>query len=270
VDRTLRRAYSILRHPLPWQWSTVYDDLPLLQRYRKLGVFFWAFWLWPVLLFAPPLLVSIAAKFPSTAFQVPAGPLRMPFVSVVVYGTGVEIYLIHQIVIALLAGRGGPPLRVPAWFAGPWKSGIAAALAVGTILTVRVVSDSGCTSTYGPGTGATTTATPCEIWIRPLVWLLPLLLLPLFMLAHDLEAEVRYLAGARRWPLRLGAVVLRRTTDLLYIVTLIPALTQAYFSQATDFPIAWATIYFAFMIYLFAVPLLTVLGLRLITRRLAR
>jgi len=271
VNRTLRRTYSFLRHPWPWQWSTVYDDLPLLQRYHKLDVFFGAFWIWPVLIFALPLLISIAQKFNAAAFRASGDVAGIIYAQLIVYGTGIEIYLIHQVTIALLAGLGGPPLRVPAWFAARWKGWMGAGLtvlALWIIFRIEGIKDSGCATSWFPSQDET--SAPCEVEARGLMLLLPLLLLPIFILAHDLEAAARYSPETKDRLLRLQAILLRRTTDLLYILAIIPGFTQATISQQAWDQKGWAITYFAYIAYLFAVPLLTTSGLRLVTRILAR
>lgn len=250
VQAVLLRHYSIRRYPFPWQWSAVYDDLPLLARYEKLGIFFRAFWLWPLLIGAIPAL-ALAWQL---LFPVSLGRGDLLRSLLITLGTGLEIYLVHQVLIALLAGRGGPPVRVPGGVPDRTKGWIGAALAVllGAIVGL-ITSGSFQFSRDGISLGA--------LGLLAAVLLLPLLLLPTFLLAHDLEGAVRYAPPGTHRRLRWWAVVLRRLTDFTYILVL-PALAGAVWGQEGAFGPA-AVIY---LLYLFLVPFLVAGGLGLITR----
>jgi hypothetical protein len=88
-----------------------------------------------------------------------------------------------------------------------------------------------------------------------------LLLLPTFMLAHDLEVAARYAPQGTHRRLGLWAAVLRRLTDLTYILVL-PGLAGAVWGQGGTFGVA-AVIY---LLYLFLVPFVVAGGLGLVTR----
>jgi hypothetical protein len=257
VERVLLRHYSILHTPFPWQWSAVYDDLPLLARYGKLGIFFRAFWLWPLLIGAVPTLALIwQLLFPQS---LGSGELLRSLVITV--GTALEIYLLHQVVVALLAGWRGPPLRVPGGVSVRLK-GVAAAvltiLAGGLLVVVLGLIASGQfqVSEGGVAAGALGLLVP--------VVGLPLLLVPLFILAHDLETAARYAPRGSSRGLRVWAVLVRRITDVTYLFSLL-ALAGAMFGLSKQFGPALLL----FLLYLFAVPFLVVGGLGLVTRLLA-
>ena len=252
VDQTLGRLYSITRHPWPWQWPAVYDDLALLAHYRKQGVFFRAFWLWPLLLGAIPtgaLLIQLLWPAPV------GGPILRSLV--VVVGTGLEIYLIHQVLIALLAGARGPLLEVQGGSSIRWKAGIAGVIAlllIGAIVALMVSGSFTVISQAGP-------LGSIGLWGTAV--LLPLVLLPLFILAHDLERQVRYAPRRHSWGLRLWTGVLRRATDALYILAL-PVIAAASWI-VTDHTVLLVAIG-VFLVYLFAVPFLVAGGLRVLSR----
>jgi hypothetical protein len=253
VQAVLLRHYSILRTPFPWQWSAVYDDLPLLARYGKLGIFFRAFWLWPLLIGAIPTLAWVWQLL----FPQPLTLEDLPRSVLITIGTGLEIYLIHQVLIALLAGWRGPPLRLPGGVSDRVKGWLGAALAVllGAIIGL-IVSGRFQFSENGVSLGA--------LGLLAAVLLLPLFLLPTFMVAHDLEGAARYLPKRQNRRLRAWAVVLRRLTDLTYILVL-PGLAGAVWGQGGTLRVAAAL----YLVYLFAVPFLVAGGLGLVTRLLA-
>ncbi len=254
VQAALLHHYSILRHPFPWQWSAVYDDLPLLARYEKLGIFFRAFWLWPLLIGAIPAL-ALAWQFWTRPHLTTAD---LPMSLVITLGAGLEIYLTHQVLIALLAGRYGPPVLVPGGVSDRAKGWVGAALAalLGVIV-VLITSGSFQFSQGGVSLGA--------LGLLTAVLLAPLLLLPTFMLAHDLEGAARYGPKGQNRRLRAWAVMLRRLTDLTYILVL-PGLAGVRWSQGEPFGPAVAV----YLVYLLVVPFVVAVGLGLLTRLGAR
>ena len=142
VDQALGRVYSYALHPFPWQWSAVYDDLPLLQRYGKMGVFFRAFWLWPLLVLGGlPTLGAIWQIIADTSVGAVGGGFDWSVLRdlIIVLGTGLEIYLVHQVVIALLAGLYGPPLRLPNRATPRWKAVVGAGLALLVLVMLLVM-----------------------------------------------------------------------------------------------------------------------------------
>jgi hypothetical protein len=254
VAAVLLRHYSILRTPWPWEWNAVYDDLPLLARYGKLGVFFRAFWLWPLLIGAIPTLAWIWQLL----FPHPLTRADLPFSILITLGVGLEIYLLHQVLIALLAGWRGPPLRLPGGMSDRVKGWLGLGLTVlvavllGTIV-VLIASGSFASFRNGISLGA--------LGLLAAVLLLPLFLLPMFMVAHDLEGAARYLPKNQNRRLRVWAVVLRRLTDFTYILVL-PGLAGARWGFDETFGPAAAL----YLVYLFVVPFLVAGGLGVITR----
>jgi hypothetical protein len=278
VNHALGRSYSILRHPFPWQWSTVYDDLPLLSYYHRMGVFFRAFWLWPLLVLLGPTLLflwpiaagitvqDIGSLLPLSGLAKLLVMLVLAVVAIV--GASLEIYLVHQVLVALLAGSYGPLLRLPGRVAGRRLAALGlVGLLVGLLVLFAVLFVNAPVATTS-GTGLD----PRVLGIELVTMVLPLVLLPMFIVAHDLEREVRYLPRGQEVDLRLAALALRRLTDLAYLI-LLPALAltlwfRATASQgATDNSIKyWLPLW---LLYLFAVPVLVAAGLQLLTRLLA-
>jgi hypothetical protein len=256
VDNVLRRTYSIARHPLPWQWSAVYDDLPLLARYGKLGLFFRVFWLWPllVLALAPLGLIGQMLKLVPVGSVGGGGDLTIFSDLFILLGTGLEIYLIHQVMIALLAGRLGPLLRVPQ-VSLRWKAAAGAVLALLVMLLLVLMVGLIVADTVATGEG--------RPWFLFTTLVLPVLLLPMFILAHDLEVAIRYAPRRQSRGIRLWATLLRRMTDFIYIF-LLPVLgSLVWYDQVAFGP---ATL--GLLAYLFAVPLIVTGGLTLLKRLL--
>ncbi len=255
VDDVLRDAYDITRHLWPWQWSAVYDELPLLARYGRLGVFVRAFWLWPLLLGAVPTLVLLGQLL----FR-PAQGLRFDWLRdlIVTLGSALELLLVHQVVCALLAGQYGPPLRLPGRVGATGQAWAGLGLAVlvlgllGAIVAL-LFTDSFQRSPLGAAA------------LLGAVLVLPWVLLPMFMLAHDLEVAVRYARRRALWRTRLAAVLLRRLTDASYVFLLLALAGGVY-----PFPGAFGPAFAALLAYLLAVPFLVIRGLWLVTRLLDR
>ena len=256
VAAALSQAYGFLRHPLPWQWSAVYDDLPLLARYHKLGLFFRAFWLWPLVILALAPLGLLWQIIANQSVGSVGGDADLSLLRDlgITLGTGLEIYLVHQVLVALLAGRLGTLLRVPN--AAPRLKAIAGAgvaLLVGAILVLVIGLIGAGTVTTGEGRAGFLLA----------AMVLPLFLLPMFILAHDLELAVRYAPRRQSWGLRAWAVLLRRLTDLIYILFLPTVGGLIWFDQINFGPAS-----LGFLAYLYIVPLIVTGGLTLLKRLL--
>ena len=257
VDAALTHAYSFLRQPWPWQWSAVYDDLPLLARYGRLGVFFRAFWLWPLLLLAVPAGL-LARQLIDPTPLVPGFAWLDVFITL---GAGLEIYLVHQVVVALLCGRGALlALPHPVGPRGKVAAGVLLALIVLALLVLSAgVVLSGCFQVSVNGVSS------CALTLQGVALALPLALLPLFLLAHDLEQAARAQAPGTAGPLGAVAAVLRRLTDVIYIVVL-PLLAGGVWGTGGTFRVAAL----AYLGYLLVVPFLVAGALWLLTGLLAR
>ncbi|HEX8231258.1 MAG TPA: hypothetical protein VF826_18410, partial [Chloroflexia bacterium] len=269
AEAALWDEFAFLRHPWPFQWSSVYADLPWLRQYGKLRIFFLAFWLWPILLLAPaplafilqwvlsaiinarasagdygpsidvPLSFSLVGLGAATglfalvqfvlyrvkrrstglaqagprvaAWQIPAvlgfvlvalGLLSYPLGSlppeeyrlydflvslnawVLIFGIGLETYLLHQVALALLAARRGPLLRIstgrPMATVVAWLGAGLTLIVVAILVFFQSTASSGCWQESQGGVSA------CGLQLLGVTLLLPLFLLPLYMLARDL------------------------------------------------------------------------------------
>jgi hypothetical protein len=226
-----------------------------------MGIFFRAFWLWPLLLLGGlPTLGAIWQIVANTAVGSVGGGFDWGVLRDlgIVLGTGLEIYLVHQVIIALLAGLYGPPLRLPNRTTPRWKAVAGAGLAVVVlimlgIMLVMVVTSAFTIQVEGISTG--------QIALRLAVLVFPLLLLPMFMLAHDLEQAGRYAVQRQGRGLRLWATILRRTTDVIYIVVL-PFLAGSIWLDRG----AFGPSVVAFLAYLCVVPFIVTGGLWVLTR----
>lgn len=257
VNKALLRGYSFLRYLSPLRWGEVYDDLPVLGHYRKRWIFFVAFLLVPLLIFAIPTVI-LARQLLDPASYTRDG-LRMNFV---VYGVPIEIYLVHQVVIALLAGMYGPVLRLPGGSRPVWKAILAVALAlicVALILTGHQTIESQCFKegiTYDEGV---TYVSACAEQLWQIAWACPLLLLPVFILAHDLRQITRYMPKGKGLVLRILPFILQLVTLGIYIY--LPMLVAA----AAWFTGEFRYVVIPYLAYLFGAPLLVAITLKLLT-----
>ncbi|HYP38953.1 MAG TPA: hypothetical protein VEX13_01205 [Chloroflexia bacterium] len=261
VNRGVRRIYKITRHLRFWTWSRVYDDLPLLARYHKLPVFFLAFWLLPILVLAIPTLLLVwqfvdrnfyarMERF-ITSLNVRIDLFGHSLVDIVniliTVGSAMEIYLIHQVVVAAAASLGGPLIRLPGGTGVRWRMSVALAfLAVTSWLLWQgeSIRQSECYKMFNTFDGSN----PCADTLWRINYILPLLLLPMYILAHDLEQSVRYEQARTGLFTRAESFLLRRITDIFYLMILL-------FLSAS----VWTTgslreVVLPYMAYLFAVP----------------
>jgi hypothetical protein len=272
VNQGIRRIYRITRHLRFWTWNRVYDDLPLLARYRKLPVFFLSFWLLPILVLAIPTLLLMWQFLDSSFYDkmqnfieslnVQMDLFGWSLVDVVdiliTAGSAMEIYLIHQVVVAAAASLGGPLIRLPGGTRMRWRMSAALALlAVTSWLLWQGISirESGCYKNFNVVDGSS----PCSDILWRINLTLPLLLLPTYILAHDLEQSVRYEQARTGLFTRAASFLLRRITDLFYLAILL-------FLSASVWTVgSLREAVLPFMAYLFAVPFAFIVILKFIS-----
>jgi hypothetical protein len=258
VNKALLRGYSFLRYLSPLRWGEVYDDLPVLGHYRKKWIFFVAFLLVPLLIFAAPTLILAGQLLDPDAFT--RDELRRNFV---VYGVPIEIYLVHQVVIALLAGMYGPILRLPGGSRPVWKAILAVTLALIGITLVQAgqqIIESQCMNdsiTYDEGK---TYVSICADQLWQIAWACPLLLLPIFILAHDLRQITRYMPRGKAIVLRILPYILQLVTLGIYIY--MPRLVAAAVAPTA---LEFRDVVIPYLAYLFGAPLLVAITLKLLT-----
>jgi hypothetical protein len=251
VNRTLWKAYFIGRHLNPLHWDEVYDDVPLLTRYHKMTLFFTAFWVWPLLLLSPPTLFLVwqllARPKVEDLSPLLASTINNPMVFVpIVLAMGLEIYLVHHVLIIMLAGRFGPLLRLPTSVTpeGEARWGRKLALVISAILLFILVVY------FNPGRLLSISVK--EPIVLGSVLLLPLLLLPLYMLTHDVAYSLRYASHRERLLLGNSPRILGVTTAVMYIfmLPLVELLVWSRYMPEDNLPII------VFLIYLFCMPII--------------
>lgn len=194
---------------------------------------------------------------------------------VLIFGIALETYLIHQIAIALLVARIGPLLRIPTNrpmpTVGAWLSAVLALLVLALLTVLWQTMQSGCWQVSENG------GSECGSTLFGGALLLPLVLLPLYMLAHDLEQFVRYSksdhhllrrilnlfrggSGGTNARLTLWAIILRRLTDVIYLL-LLPLIIMSFWALGQA---RWPLL-LTYLAYLFATPLLVAGVLRLLS-----
>jgi hypothetical protein len=257
VNQALLRGYSFLRYLSPLRWGEVYDDLPVLGHYRKRWIFFVAFLLVPLLIFAIPTLILARQLVDPDSYT--SNELRMYFV---VYGVAIEIYLAHQVVIALLAGLYGPILRLPGGSRPVWKAIVATVLALisgALVLTGRQIIESQCFTVGITNDGGEIYVSACSEQLWQIAWACPLLLLPVFILAHDLRQITRYTPKGEGIILRIMPFILQLVTLGIYFY--LPQLVAA----AARFKGNFRHVVLPYLAYLFAAPLVVAIALKLLT-----
>lgn len=253
----------------------MYDDLPVLARYRKLPVFFLTFWLLPILVLSVPALIlvwqfvdrnfysSMQSFIESLDVQIDLFGRSFTWLvdALIVVGSGLAIYLIHQVVVATAASIGGPLIRLPGGTRMRWR--LALALVLLTITSWMLWQGSTMLQNrcymMGPLNPDGTISPPCVEDLWSINYILPLLLLPLYILAHDLEQSVRYEEARTGWFPRAASFLLRRITDIIYLVAL-PFLAAGVWASG---PLGQVVL--PYMAYLFAVPFAVIFILRFIS-----
>lgn len=277
VNRGVRRIYRITRHLRFWTWSRVYDDLPVLARYRKLPVFFLAFWLLPILLLAIPTLILIwqfidRNFYASMQRFIVSLNVRIDLFGrsfediiniLITTGSAMEIYLIHQVVVAAAASLGGPLIRLPGGTGVRWRMSAALALLAVTAWLLwqgESIRQSGCYKMFNTFDNSS----PCSDTLWLINYTLPLLLLPMYILAHDLEQSVRYEQARTGLFIRAESFLLRRITDIFYLMILL------FLSASVWTKGSLREFVLPYMAYLFAVPFLFIVILKFISWGLGR
>ncbi len=256
VNQALLQGYSFLRYLSPLRWGEVYDDLPVLGHYGKRWIFFVAFLLVPLLIFAIPTLILTGQLLDPASYT--RDELRMYFV---VYGVAIEIYLVHQVIIALLAGLYGPVLRLPGGSRPAWKAIVATALALfsaALVLTGDRIISSQCFM-EGITYDGETYVSVCSEQLWQIAWACPLLLLPVFILAHDLRQITRYMPRGEGIILRILPFILQLVTLGIYIY--LPRIVAAAIWSTGEF----RDVVLPYIAYLFGAPLVVALALKLLT-----
>ena len=247
VNRVLIWEFSFWRHPFPWTWGELYDDLPILRRFGKLWVFFRAFWLWPVLILLLPTLLfalqlvgiwqpllKVGGRFDTLAW----------LSSAVTFAVGFELYLVHWLVVEWFTERFGV-LRLSGRITATLKIWI---WTVPTLVVLIMFLLSLYIIVTNQGTDPNSWAT---VALRLVALLLPILLVPMFILTYDLHLTMRRLERDRYRRLRRGTAIVRVITLLTYVL-LLPVLFLAVWpdtklSEVVD-PPALTVI---FLVYIF-------------------
>ncbi|MDQ2807069.1 MAG: hypothetical protein M3Z04_09205 [Chloroflexota bacterium] len=203
--------------------NLVYDDIPLLLTHGRGGLVVRGY-LVPLIagLLLLPLLAEGLAAWVGPEF-VNSGPgFLLGGLFFVALGLG--LFNAHQVALVLLVAWLGPRLLLPTILPAR-KIGVAVVLALaafglalaGTVGMLALIS----------GRNA-----PTEALVQGCLLALPLLTLPCYMLAHDLETGAREAVGPAANRLRL-AVVLRWASGALYLAFVLIAFGLSFFQQLT-------------------------------------
>jgi hypothetical protein len=173
-------------------------------------------------------------------------------------GSAMEIYLIHQVVVAAAASMGGPLIRLPGGTGMRWR--IAAALALLAVTSWLLwqgesIRQSGCYKMFN----TFDRSSPCSDMLWRINYILPLLLLPMYILAHDLEQSVRYEQARTGSFIRVLSFLLRRITDVFYLMILL------FLSASVWTKGSLREVVLPYMAYLFAVPFAFIIILKFIS-----
>ena len=98
---------------------------------------------------------------------------------------------------------------------------------------------------------------------------MPFILVPLFILSHDLERTLRYEPSQTYRRLRAWAWSLRLIIAIIYILLLNIVAGALWTPLGKQFPEIAPRVYLIYLFYLFAVPFLVTGGLGLVTQVLA-
>ena len=230
----LTRYYSFGRRlaRLRLERNIVYDDIPILMRQGQLGLLLRAY-------VAPLVALLILLPLAAEALGGANGPLAaagLRSIGLVAAlgllalfgGLGLVVFNLHQVALVALVATWGRRLGLPRLGGPTTKALLASGLAVVTLglslfALAQVLSMGG-----GFSQGDVRVVAICLI-------LLPLLALPCYMLAHDLEVaetdETPDGPTTRRWAPRLAAA-LRWASALIYIIFLLAAFGLVYFPLA--------------------------------------
>lgn len=211
LDRRLRRGRL--------ERNLVYDDIPLLLSQHRAGVLVRGYLL--------PLLgtLVILAALPQLLFWLHGlnSPLNavdgfLGFLFVLLLG--LCLFNIHQLLLVLLVAWAGP--RLPLLHIQRPAIRIAWAMIFALAAFLITFLGSGATLMFAGGFTEET-----EDFVRACVFIVPLLILPCYMLAHDLETDAQIRTSSRFGVYNL-AVVLRGVAGLLYIGFVVMAIGLSF------------------------------------------
>lgn len=248
--------------------NIIYDDIPLLVQHARGGLVLRAYIL-PLL----SLLVGVLGIELALGSLGVLGSLTLNFFAGILYfGTlGLGLFNLHQAALVLLVAEAGkrlPLLTIPGRRRKALVAEVLAALAF--VLTL-----------YVAGRGLRLASGFREesllevgLWMLPL----PLLVLPCYMLAHDLEVGSRDAPdeGGRAWSQRVASA-LRWVSGMLYIgyvlvaytLVVLPLLSQSQIGTPSDVDVIVGMLPFLAYLFVAPVPVLAVLAaLGWIERRL--
>ena len=205
----LARYYSLSRRLVGGRLerNIIYDDIPLLAQFGSLGLL--------LRTYAAPMIVLLFSMVLGAEWLLANGSplggtawLIWLVASLYFVALGLGIYNLHQVLLVLLVSWLGPKLRIPAISSGNVKLAFAAVLSfAGAVLLLASILSS-----------LLYTIPQARSLTVLLLLLMPLLILPCYMLAHDLEID--YIEGGSNRP-RFGsvgmAVALRWTTGFVYV-----------------------------------------------------
>jgi hypothetical protein len=231
----LTRYYSFGRRlaRLRLERNIVYDDIPILMRQGQLGLLLRAY-------VAPLVALLILLPLAAEALGGANGPLAAAGLRsnglvaalgllALFGGLGLVVFNLHQVALVALVATWGRRLGLPRLGGPASKAALASGLAVVTLgLSLFALARALAMGGLGFSPGDLRVVTVCLI-------LLPLLALPCYMLAHDLEVaetdETPDGPAVGRWAPRL-ATALRWVSALIYIIFLLAAFGLVYFPLA--------------------------------------
>ena len=222
VDRLLRGYYNFGTRLLHFKLerNVVYDDIPLLVSQRRAGPLVTAYLLPLIALLLGWVLASEGIAALNNALRTygqPGNVLGVQLAGWLFFGSsGLAVFSVHQVVLVLLVAALGP------WLPLPQICTLLAKGILASLLTVVTVALSIWTLLLVESLKEWTDDKARMVVL--LLFALPLLVLPCYMLAHDFEtgaSEIK--AGNRtRGPVLL-AVALRLASGFCYIVFVLAA-----------------------------------------------
>ncbi|HUS13695.1 MAG TPA: hypothetical protein VM536_01640 [Chloroflexia bacterium] len=231
--------------------NVIYDDIPLLVRQGRGGLVLRAYVL-------PLIGVLLALVVLAELLVAAAGPLagsnalRVLAGLAFFIGLGLGLFNLHQLGLVLLVAQMRGRLPLPHVAGLRRQALLAGGLAVTTGVLLLYVLYEGLRLTTGFNQARLQAVSQ---WML----LLPLLVLPCYMLAHDLEAGARDDMRAANTRLVYLAVVLRWVSGLMYVsyavvaflLVMLPSLRQG--AAGGDFEVLLGTL--PYMLYLAVAPL---------------
>lgn len=238
VNDALIEEYSFTKHIAPWSWGEMYDELPLLRHYGKLLLFVRAFWIWPILLCLPFVIILILQDL-GLAFK----PSDLPSIVnlAVVVGASLEVYFVHQWLIQWIAGQNRTVLRLPGRATSRGRLVFLTSLFTLLVLGIWLLQ-----VTRTLGSFAVYALTGVSL-------LVPLLLVPIYVLSYDLSLTARYTLGIKGFRLQFANSFLRLMTIMAYITSITAFYASVLEAARKDIP----ALALAYLLYLlFIVPMM--------------